>query len=272
MARIHINQIDGVEMIASGLNWYPAIPTIQIIEVNAGAVNDITTIALCKQDFTRDLYFKAPVDIYRNSVLFAKAGEYKKTTRLDAANLTQVLNEKDTTNPFAVLVYYNYKYDTFHFDQGEASATPVIPTLPTDCMVVGVHYEPNQGADYTPPVVPWPVNYFEPLDVRVSTTTSHTLDFKYSQTNIYITGSVTLTIYYPTYYSGESTPLGKTMIVRIYVVSGTPTVVWSGANFKDSDSITALSTSSSKVNVFTVAHWNKNGTHQYEIDNLVYDA
>ena len=30
MARIHINQIDGVEMIASGLNWYPAIPTIQV--------------------------------------------------------------------------------------------------------------------------------------------------------------------------------------------------------------------------------------------------
>jgi hypothetical protein len=277
MAQIHISQIAGAGMVSSGLNWYPDVPTIQIIDVNPGAVNDITTIALCKQDPTQDLYFKAPVDVYRNNVLIGRKGEYIKTTRLDNGVLPFTLNEKDTNYPFAVLVYYKYTTDTIHIEQGEAVSTDVTtPSLPANCITLGVHIEPKQGDEYIPPVVPATVNYFEPIDVDVSTSTSYTLDFKYSQTNIYITetgapGSVELNIYYPTYYSGNSTPIGKTMIVRIYIVSGSPTVVWNGANFKTSDSSITMSTSSTKVNVYTVAHYNKKGIHQYQLDNVVYN-
>jgi hypothetical protein len=266
MAQIHISQIAGAGMVSSGLNWYPDVPTIQIIDVNPGAVNDITTIALCKQDPTQDLYFKAPVDVYRNNVLIGRKGEYIKTTRLDNGVLPFTLNEKDTNYPFAVLVYYKYTTDTIHIEQGEAVSTDVTtPSLPADCITLGVHIEPKQGDVYTPPVVE-PVNYFRWRALtKAAGTYSDIVDF--SQSKVYLTLTGNITIANPsTYLYGDFLPDGKTLML---CVRGSAYAITWGNNFVQTDNSLDFSSQTTKWNKVIITKNELSGKYEYCITDTV---
>lgn len=274
--RIQASEIEGLEKYGSGQIWWPDIPTIQPVGSRPGITNNITTISISKQNSLKTLEFKAPLNITTIEGINLVKGKYYITEQLNDS-LPFELTEQNTNYPFATVVYYNFYKNAIQIEQGLANATvPIIPAIPAtdvaNSIIIGVHIEPKAGDPTLPPIVPSQLNYFEVDNVHVSSILDYTLDFKYSQINIYVTGSITLTIYPPSYYSGQSIPYGKTIILRIHVLSGTPTISFDGASFKYSNSYTPISNNSSEVNVFTVSHWANNGDTQYQLDNLVYEA
>jgi len=241
---MELPQIKGAGVLIPG-DFYPIAP---IVDRESETANK-TTIVVFKPYAISELFYVHPT-----------TKEMGICEPINTANVTFELNARDATNPFIVLVTYDYVNHEVIVRQSAAAAEPVAPEKGANELFLSSFTEQPIGEEQTE-VPPAPaVNYFRVKQLtKAAGSYNDIADFTYSKVYLTVTGAVT--IGNPLYSGADITiPDGKTLMLCL---RGSAHAISWGSNFVMTDNSLDLSTSTSKWNKIIITKNEVSGKYEW---------
>lgn len=239
-----LSQIKGAGNLLTA-DFYPRIPTVDRESETANK----TTIVVYKKDINLPLYY---VD--------HTTQELELCEPINSGNVEYELNARDATNPFRVLVSYDYINHTIIVRQGTPAADPELPAMGTGEYFISAFTEQKQGDQQTI-VEPTPItNYFRVKQLtKAAGTYSDIVDFSYSKVYLTITGAITISN--PDIdLTGDFLPDGKTLMLCLR--GSANTITW-GSNFVMTDNSLPLELATTKWNKIIITKNELTGKYEW---------